>query len=138
MELAMNPLAVFVAAVAAFFIGFLWHGPVFGKQWMKMMGITPEQAKAQMEKGGMGPTMLAAFLQQVIVAGVIAIFAYNLSIIGIEGALWLAGLAWLGFIATTLLNGVLWEKRSLNLYLFNITYHLVSLVAIVLIVVMWK
>ena len=44
----------------------------------------------------------------------------------------------LGFIVTVLLNTVLWENRKMELYLFNIVYHLVSLVVVTLIVVLWR
>ncbi|HLD39833.1 MAG TPA: DUF1761 family protein, partial [Candidatus Nanoarchaeia archaeon] len=33
-----NYLAVLVAAIAAYVVGFLWYGPVFGKKWMALMG----------------------------------------------------------------------------------------------------
>lgn len=137
MDFTINYLAVLAAAVAAFVIGFLWHGPLFGKQWIKMMNIPQSEVDAMQAKG-MGPMlphMIAAFAQQLVVAFVVAHLADKLGIPNLTAAVGLAVLLWLGFIATTLLNGVLWEKRKMNLYLFNITYHLVSLIAIAVIIV---
>ncbi len=39
--LPINLMAVLVAAVAAFILGFLFHGPVTGKLWMKLANIHP-------------------------------------------------------------------------------------------------
>lgn len=136
----INILAVLVAAVAAFVIGFMWHGPLFGRQWIRMMGIPQSEVDAMQAKG-MGPMiphMVAAFVQQIVVAFVVGIFIDALGIGDVKQALLFAALIWLGFIATTLLNGVLWEKRKLELYFFGITYHLVSLAVIALIMVLWR
>ncbi len=138
--MTINITAVLVAAVAAFVIGFLWHGPLFGAQWIKMMGIPKSEVDA-MKKKGMGPmvpSMIAAFVQQVVTAAIFAHLASVLSVTGVTQAIMFAVLIWLGFYVTTLLNAVLWEKRKMDLYLFEITYHLVALIAISLIVVLWK
>lgn len=37
--------AVLVAALSSMVIGSLWYGPVFGKQWSQMTGVTQEQMK---------------------------------------------------------------------------------------------
>ncbi len=38
-ELKINHLAVLVAVVLQFVIGFLWYGPFFGEPWMGMVGL---------------------------------------------------------------------------------------------------
>ncbi len=136
----INLLAVLVAAIAAFVIGFLWHGPLFGKQWMAMMNIPQSEVDAMQAKGmgPMVPSMIAALVQQIITAFVMAHLANALAITDATAAVLFAVLIWLGFFATTMLNAVLWEKRKMNLYLFNITYHLVSLIVVALIVVLWR
>jgi hypothetical protein len=133
-------MSVLAAAVAAFVIGFLWHGPLFGKQWMKMMGISQAEMEAAKAKGmgAMAPQMLAALVQHIVVAAVTAHLISALGLGDITSYIMLAFLLWLGFVATTLLNGVLWEKRKMELYVFNIVYQLVSLVAIAVIVGMWR
>ncbi|WNM19138.1 DUF1761 domain-containing protein [Flavobacterium capsici] len=45
----VNFLAVLVAALSTFVVGFLWYGPLFGKAWMAENGFTEEQ----MKKGNM-------------------------------------------------------------------------------------
>ena len=38
-ELKINHLAVLVAIVLQFVLGFLWYGPLFGDAWMEMVGL---------------------------------------------------------------------------------------------------
>lgn len=140
MDAIVNYPAVAVAALAAFVFGFLVHGPLFGATWMKLMKITPEE----MERGkkDMQPkmpfTMLAAFVQQLVVAYVLAIFVDLAYVLTVGEGLVLAFWLWLGFVAMTLLNGVLWEKRSLPLYAFNVAYHLGSLAIMAAILTLWR
>jgi hypothetical protein len=139
MDFSVNYLAVLVAALAAFVIGFLWHGPLFGKTWMSLMKITPaqmEKGKKDME-GKMPLYLLVAFIQQLITAYVIAVLCTMTGVIDAAGAILLAVFLWLGMQVTTQINGVLWEGRSVPLYLFNITYHFVSIMVITLIVGLW-
>ncbi|TSC58408.1 MAG: hypothetical protein Greene041619_632 [Candidatus Peregrinibacteria bacterium Greene0416_19] len=140
MVLSVHFPAVLVAAVAAFVLGFLWHGALCGKQWIKLMGIPQSEVDAMKAKGmgAMAPQMAAAFVAQLVMAYVLARFATAWSVSDVMGALTLAFWIWIGFIVTVLLNGVLWEKRTVPLYLFNITYHLVSLCVMTTIVVLWK
>jgi hypothetical protein len=37
----INLLSVFIAALSAFIIGFLLHGPILGKLWMRLANIHP-------------------------------------------------------------------------------------------------
>ena len=38
-QLKVNHLAVIVCLVLSFGLGFLWYGPLFGEQWMAMVGL---------------------------------------------------------------------------------------------------
>ena len=51
----INFAAVLVAAIVGFIIGILWYGPLFGKSWMRLMGMTDKQLKEARQKG-MGKT----------------------------------------------------------------------------------
>jgi hypothetical protein len=139
----INYLAVVVAGVASFVLGFLWYGPLFGKQWIKMMKI-PSEKVAAMKKKGMGPMvpqMLMALVASIVMSFVMAhslIFAssylgvYGISA-GLQGAFW----NWLGFMVPIVLSGTLWEGKSWNLFAFNAAYYLVSLAVIGSIISTW-
>ena len=42
----VNWIAVIAAAVSAFVLGGLWYGPLFGKKWMALVGLSEEQARS--------------------------------------------------------------------------------------------
>ena len=86
----------------------------------------------------MGPRIGAAFIQQLVMAYVVSMFVFFLNVSDTIGALQLTFWLWLGFLAMPLLNGVLWEKRTVSLYLFNIVYHFVALAAMALILGLWR
>lgn len=125
----INYLAVIVAAVASFVVGFLWYGPVFGKKWMAMMNFTPESMKSMK----LTPTqaMIKGFVITLISVWAISTFvSMGLSV---SGAAMLTLLAWLAFTMPTTLGAYLWEGRSFKLALFNSAYQLVNLFVVILV-----
>lgn len=127
-EIVLNHLAVVVAAVIHMALGMLWYSPaLFGKAWIKLVGMTDKEMK-EAKKKGMGKTMVVAFVASLVLMYVLAAFVDLVSsttfALGAQTGAW----AWLGFIATVMLNSVLWEKKPVKLYLINVSYYLVSLV----------
>ena len=51
-ELKINYLAVLVAVVLQFVLGFLWYGPLFGEAWMGMVGL--DMATIEADPAGAG------------------------------------------------------------------------------------
>ncbi len=43
MELEINMVAILVAVVANFILGFIWYTPLFGKVWGREMGYDPNE-----------------------------------------------------------------------------------------------
>ncbi|MSU46331.1 MAG: DUF1761 domain-containing protein [Lacunisphaera sp.] len=111
---SLNYLAVAVTAVVGFLLGWLWYGALCGKAWMAEMKITEESMKATAEKGmanffaiGFAYTLLGTF-------GLAALIKAHGSENWLKGAMF--GLFVGGFIAgMRMLNGSLWEQRSLRL-----------------------
>ncbi len=122
-EITINFLAVVLAAVAYMFIGMLWYGPLFGAKWKALMGFTDEA----MKKMPLTPiqAIIGGFISALVMSMVLAneefvwaqffgssmseaMFAFNLGF-------WV----WLGFVATTQLNSVLWEGKSWKLFWLN-------------------
>ncbi len=133
----VNGLAVVVAAIAGMVIGAFWYSPsFFGTQWMKLSGMS-KKALAKAQKKGMGKTYLAAFIAVLIMSYVLAQFIkYTKANTIAEGAVigfWL----WLGFIATTMLNSVLWEQRPRKLYYINVGHYLITLLIMGAILAVW-
>jgi hypothetical protein len=51
-ELKINHLAVLVAVVLQFALGFLWYGPLFGEAWKGMVGL--DMATIEADPAGAG------------------------------------------------------------------------------------
>ena len=123
-----------VAAIVATVLGVVWYGPLFGKEWLRMIGMTPEKI-AEVKKQGMTTAYVVNFIAAALMAYVLSNSLVDRHIVDIGTALYLAFWIWLGFIATVLLAGVLWEKKPMALYWIQSLYYLVALwlMAIVLI-----
>src|SRR3989344_5945336 len=91
----INYLAVVAAAVASMAIGFVWYGPLFGKQWMALMGFTKESMNAAKAKGmsksyalmTIGSLVMAYVLANGLVFGNSYLNMYGVSA-GLQGAFW--------------------------------------------------
>ncbi len=138
MEIAVNYLAVVAAAVASMAIGALWYSPVlFGKQWMRLIGMSNEELEKAKAKG-MGKSYAIMFLGSLIMAYVLAHFVQMAGATDLMGAAELGFWVWLGFVATVQLGTVLWENKPWTLYTLNTGYYLVSLIVMSGILVWWK
>ncbi|HIJ11979.1 TPA: DUF1761 domain-containing protein [Candidatus Woesearchaeota archaeon] len=126
----VNYGAVLVAAVAYFILGWVWYGPLFGKQWMKLQGMDPKKV----DKSGMGGKLAAAFVANLVLAYVLAQYVLVGNIgNGLITGFWL----WLGFVATFSLSSVLWEKKPFTLYLLNNAHNLLGILIMAAILVSW-
>lgn len=131
---SVNLWAVVVAAVAYFVIGFLFHGPLFGKLWMKLAGITPTgKEKFSDMYGKMFWNMLANLFTAYILG---AMVAYNGLDSAVQG-MWLAFFIWLGFIVTGSSMEVIWMGRSFKHWLFEIGTSLVCFMVMGAILATW-
>ena len=87
---------------------------------------------------GMGKTLVWTYIGSLVTAGVLRKFATMVGATTLGAGVALGAMVWLGFIATVTLAGVLYEKRSVNLYALNNAYQLVSLVIMGAIVAAWR
>src|SRR3989344_8789314 len=111
----INWLALIAAGVVSMIVGFVWYGPLFGKTWIKLSGH-----KEMGDKKDMPKTYGIMFAASLVTAYVLLVLGANLMT-----AFWI----WLGFQATLLLQSVLFEGKSWNLYFLNAGHQLVSLMA---------
>ncbi|MGV8142346.1 MAG: DUF1761 domain-containing protein [Candidatus Pacearchaeota archaeon] len=138
LNLSINLWGVLGATVVAYIIGFLWFGPIFGKQWIKLSKMSASDI-AKAKQKSMAKPMILNFIGTFIMAFV---FAQLINLVGIstagQGAVlgfWL----WLGFFASsTLLGSVLWEGKSWSLYVLTAAYWLVNLKVMGFLLVLWN
>lgn len=117
----INFLAVLVAALSSFIIGWLWYGPLFGRKWLGYMGYTEEDLK----KGSMPmPAIMGVnYAATVLAAFAIAMFLGPESdaSFGMFAGLMIA-VFWIG---TSRLNDVLYEDKPWGLFFINVGYYVV-------------
>lgn len=134
MDISLGRVAL--AAVANIVVGALWYGPVFGRQWRKMMNLTDEKMKSMPLSAGQAMTggLMTALILAYVLANEAVVWApATLSDSQVSFAFSLAFWIWLGYFVTNTFGGYLWEGRSLKLTLFNCTQQFVSLFAMALV-----
>jgi hypothetical protein len=122
---------VLVAAASSFLLGGLWYGPLFGKLWQRLAGLSAEQLAAS------GPAKVfgVSFVLAVVQAWVFAMFlGANPSLALGLGAGSSAGLCWVG--AAFGIND-LFERRPLGLWAVNAGYHTLAFTLFGLIFALW-
>ncbi|RME32241.1 DUF1761 domain-containing protein [Candidatus Woesearchaeota archaeon] len=133
----MKPLAILVASLAGFATEVLWYSPLlFRKPWMRAVGWTDEAFRKAREEG-VAFSLFLSFLLSVITATVLNWLLDTLEMSTVKEGMMLAALLWLGFIATTYLDRVLWEGRSVSLYALTASHYLLALLAMGAIIGAW-
>lgn len=133
----VNLVAILVAAVANMVIGALWYSPaLFGKQWMKAMGIKASDMDKDKNKMGMmyGLTGVAALVTSYVLAHFIVFAGEKTAFGGAKIAFWV----WIGFIVTKSLVDVLFESKNWNIYYISMGYQLVALLTMGAILGAWR
>lgn len=128
----INYVAVLVAALASIVLGFAWYGPLFGKQWMAMMGFTKESIDAAKKKG-MAKTYVLMAVGSLVMAYVLAhalVFASAYTkTVGVSAGLMVGFWNWLGFVMPVKMGDQLWGGKPWMLLVLDGGYYLVSLCA---------
>ena len=139
--LPVNLVAVLVAAVAAFIIGFLMHGPVAGKLWMKLAGI---QRTGNEKMSDMYGPMFWNLVVNIITAyalAVVYLFDSTSSFgtgVSLYTGLMSGVLVWIGFLVTATSIEVIWMKRSIKLWAFECVSSLIVMLAMGAIIALIK
>lgn len=121
----MNWLAIIIAALANMVIGFLWYGTwAFGKSWMKLSGHTMGEGFP----AGPGPlyalTAVAAFVQAITMAWLIAQTGANSGAAGAIVGLYVG----MGLVAAAMFAEVLFAGRHPRLFAIIAGYSVLALI----------
>jgi hypothetical protein len=126
MEIAINYWAVLMGGIASMIVGGLWYGPLFGKIWQRESGITDEMMAGAKTKG-VAKSYIFMFIFALISTYILAHFIAIQEVTSIAGALSLALWAWLGFQVPIHIGSVLWDMKSMKLFMINALYSIVTL-----------
>jgi hypothetical protein len=138
MDLIVNYAAILAAAIVAMGLGFLWYSPVlFGKEWMKLLNITPESIRHQ-QKSGMNVTYLLQTLGALVMAYVLAHAVVAFGVTDIFTGTLLGFWAWAGLVAPAQMGAVLWEGKSWRFFFISSGYYLASLILMSCVLALWQ
>lgn len=127
----INYFTVLLAAIISMPLGFLWYGPLFGKSWMKLSGMTKEKIETAKKSGAANRGYALSFVGALAMAFVLAhslVFASAyLHVSGLSAGLMAGFWSWLGFIAPVTLGVILWDGKPWKLWLLTNGYRLALL-----------
>lgn len=120
----VNLLAVLLATVAAFVIGGIWYGPLFGSAWMAAHGTAPDRLR---ERASPLRMYGITFVINLITAYTLAMFL-GTGLDWTTGAMYglVAGVVWVGGSIAT---NYQFENTGNTLLMINGGYHAVRFAA---------
>ncbi len=130
-SIQINFMAIAVAVVANFILGFLWYTPLFGKRWGKEMGYDMNnKPKTSDFVKGMVFMVIGNFLLAFVLSHNMAAWSFvpeTKTMTPMANVTSSAVFTWLGFYFPGDLGSVAWERKSWTLFFINTGYHLASL-----------
>jgi hypothetical protein len=124
---AINYLAVLVAGIAYFLLGYIWYQMIFRR-------LVYREIAAKVTATDLLITFVRGFVMAWALAELMALTGEHSWL----GAMALAVFAWFGFMATAQLSEKLFGGRSWTLYLVNTAYPLASLIVSGTILSLWS
>lgn len=132
LELRLYP--ILLATLSRMALGALWYSPVlFLSPWMRMTGITRDQMRE-----GFGGKIAGDVLGSFLMAGAMAHVVMWAGATEVAGGLIVGFICWLGIVAVATISSVTYEKRPLGIWAIHNSYNLVSMLAMALIIALWK
>jgi hypothetical protein len=136
---SINIWAIIVSGVLSVVLGFIWYGPLFGKKWMALNGMTmpdPRPPMSVMIKpmiiSVIGALILSYTLTYSIAMGGSYLHVQGI-MVGLQAGFW----NWLGFVVPVYLNSAAWENKGWTLFFINAGYWLVLILIIGMILASW-
>src|SRR5437899_2301190 len=127
----INYISVLIAAVVSMPLGFLWYGPLFGKQWMKLSGMSKEKINAAKKSGkanmGYGLMFVGSLVMAYVLAHSLVFASSYLKVTGVPAGVMAGFWSWLGFIGPVTMGSVLWDGKPWKLWLINNGYYIILL-----------
>jgi hypothetical protein len=136
MTVPINYWVVLAAAVVSMVLGFVWYGPLFGRKWARLSGLSSNAMKMK------PATFVLLLVGSLLTAYVLAhalIFAdtfFRMESDASSGVM-VGFMNWLGFVAPLTLGSVLWEGKSWKLWVLNNAYYLVSFCLMGIVLATW-
>lgn len=123
-------------------LGFVWYGPLFGKKYMRLQGVT----EAEVEKYKKDPvlmrkmmrnylfTFILALITAFVLEQTIALAGPSMPYESVMIAVIVAFMGWLGFVVPATTNLIFFDKKNWEWWFLVNGYYLIQLVLISLVV----
>lgn len=118
-------LLALIAAVLNLILGFVWHGPLFGKKWAHALGMHSENMVMDAAmKRGMYIRMAINVVAGYMMSFVTFLFLFNFNAMSLGGVAMIMGAIFIGFILPHQIVTNLWNGRPTKdaLKLFGISF----------------
>ena len=119
-QVQIDWVTVLVAAILNMLIGYFWYSKwLFGDLWKKLKNIN-HTAKPN------NIVFIYSFVVSVVIAYFLAFFESYIGITTVSDGMFIGFCVWLGFVVTTLISAVIWEKQPFQLFAIHAGYKLLS------------
>ncbi len=118
----VNWIAVLIATVIQWLLGWLWYGYVFKERWVSLVG-SGGGAKPKSAWFGMVTSFIASLILSFVLAYIITWTGGN----RFPDGVYLGALRWLGFMAPPLFTQHIFERRPATLFAINAAYWLLAM-----------
>jgi hypothetical protein len=136
---AINYWAIITGGILSMILGAIWYGPLFGKQWMKIVQMNPndKEKMKEVQKGAM-PLYFVQFILILFQVLVLAHLIADTQLLGgLERALWI----WAAFVIPTLAGAIMWDVKTKALkwskFLIQAGYQLLMFAIYGLLLLYW-
>lgn len=111
----VNWIEIVLAALAGFMLGGLWYGPLFGKLWQRLSGLSDERIKSSNMPLIFGATFVLNLMAAVMLAHMYSANGNP----GLRGSMMIGFGIGLFFVATSICVNYLFSRKPLGLMLID-------------------
>jgi hypothetical protein len=129
----LNYLHIAVSTLVYFLLGAIWYSLLFGKKWMALLGIVPNEK----DKKDMPKIMAITVVLNFIITSAVACVLHFVQPSSVMGALKVGILLGVGFTACTTAMNYMYSKRPFGLTMIDSGYHVVSICAVSVLMTLW-
>jgi hypothetical protein len=121
MNYGIIALAIAAGVLVNMVMGMLWYSSLlFGTQWQHLTGIHPEKSPKPM-------AMVTVMLMGVVQTAFMICFMYRFNLTTLVEGFHFGWMLGVGFVATTLMYNVIFERRPFLLFLIDSGFSVITL-----------
>ena len=126
----LNWWAIIVATLAAFALGWLWYGPLFGKKWLEALGKEELNPPPQ--------PFVISFFAALLTCIVLAALMKSLGMTTLTSGLLIGAITGIGFIATSMASDSAFYGWGIPLFCIHAGYRVVYYILVGAILGAWQ